>query len=365
VRVLLSADTVGGVRDFAVTLATGLTERGHDVLVAGLGPDAVFEGLPASVEVVERDFRLEWMPGAEPDLRPAAEWLAATARGWGAEIAHLNQMAYPAFGLGIPTLVVAHSDVLSWFSETTGSEAGAEWDGYARIVGAGLSAASLVVAPSEYQAALLRRGFGSVEVHVVHNGSAVPPAPDPARARERLVLSAGRAWDAAKGMDLLDGAMLALGTTAPPARHFGATDGPNGESFTARRIRCAGVVDGGTLGAWMDRAALYVAPSRYEPFGLAPLEAALRGCPLVLSDIGSFRELWDGCATFFRSGSSASLAEALEEALASTARTDEFARAARARAVDRYSADRMVEDYLALYRALLGSPFVPVAAPDR
>ena len=43
-------------------------------------------------------------------------------------------------------------------------------------------------------------------------------------------------------------------------------------------------------------AAIYVAPALYEPFGLTVLEAALSGCSLVLSDIPSFRENWDGAA---------------------------------------------------------------------
>jgi hypothetical protein len=42
-----------------------------------------------------------------------------------------------------------------------------------------------------------------------------------------------------------------------------------------------------------------VGPS-VEPFGLAVLEAAQAGCPLVLSDLPGFRELWDGAALFRR-----------------------------------------------------------------
>src|SRR5205807_9775806 len=51
------------------------------------------------------------------------------------------------------------------------------------------------------------------------------------------------------------------------------------------------------------RAPIYAATSRYEPFGLAPLEAALSRCAIVASDIPPFRELWEGAAVFFRSRS--------------------------------------------------------------
>ena len=46
------------------------------------------------------------------------------------------------------------------------------------------------------------------------------------------------------------------------------------------------------------RCPIFVSAARYEPFGLAVLEAAQAGCALVLSDIPTFRELWDGAALF-------------------------------------------------------------------
>ncbi|RUZ05780.1 glycosyltransferase, partial [Mesorhizobium sp. M7A.F.Ca.CA.002.15.1.1] len=49
----------------------------------------------------------------------------------------------------------------------------------------------------------------------------------------------------------------------------------------------------------MARAGIFVSPSIYEPFGLAALEAAMSATPLVLSDIATYRELWDGAAMFF------------------------------------------------------------------
>jgi glycosyltransferase involved in cell wall biosynthesis len=45
---------------------------------------------------------------------------------------------------------------------------------------------------------------------------------------------------------------------------------------------------------------VFVSASRYEPFGLAVLEAARAGCALLLSDIPTFRELWAGAAAFVR-----------------------------------------------------------------
>src|SRR5690606_36056983 len=121
----------------------------------------------------------------------------------------------------------------------------------------------------------------------------------PAPRRKPLVLTAGRAWDQAKGIGVLDAALRRAGSAAPTAHLLGALDGPNGERFTGCVLRPEGQLPAGDVHRWMTMATIYVAPSLYEPFGLAPLEAALAGCVLVLSDIGSFRELWEGCARFF------------------------------------------------------------------
>lgn len=352
-RVFLSTDTVGGVWDYALTLARGLRGRGYEVFLAVLGAPSEerLRDLPAGVEVAARDFRLEWMPEGEEDIEPAGEWLGALAREWGADVAHLNQLAYASHDFGASTLVVLHSDVLSWFSETQGRAAPPEWAGYARRVREGIAAADVLVAISAYASGLTRRHFGRAADRVIHNG-VVPPAEDPAPRAAPLLLSAGRAWDDAKGMAVLDRALVRLDGGAPPAHLFGETVGPHGQRFEARRLICHGRAPRAEVDAWMRRASVYVAPSLYEPFGLAPLEAALHGCALVMSDLPVFRELWDGCAVFFRRGDDESLAAVLADLAPDLDRCAALAAAARERALERYTASRFVEDYLALYREI-------------
>src|SRR5215469_7869498 len=65
------------------------------------------------------------------------------------------------------------------------------------------------------------------------------------------------------------------------------------------------------LSELLARTAIYAAVSRYEPFGLAPVEAALSGCAIVASDIGSLRELWGTAALSFHNNDCASLRETL------------------------------------------------------
>ncbi len=50
--------------------------------------------------------------------------------------------------------------------------------------------------------------------------------------------------------------------------------------------------------AHLQGAGIFLHPAYYEPFGLSVLEAANSHCCLVLADIPSLRELWDGAAVF-------------------------------------------------------------------
>jgi glycosyltransferase involved in cell wall biosynthesis len=364
-RVLLSADLVGGVWDYTLALAQGLVNRGVQVMIAVIGPEEQIEHpvVPSGVELVATDHRLEWMPEPELDIGRTADWLRHTARHWGADIVHLNQMAYAAHGFEIPTVVVAHSDVISWFSETRGETAPAEFDSYREMVRAGLIGADVVVAPSAYQSDLLRTHFGRPADFVIYNAAGSLPRRG-TETREGFVIAVGRAWDEAKGMDLIDEALVMLADEAPAAHLFGSTEGLMGECFRSERLRCHGKVPKDQLGSWMNRAAAFIGASRYEPFGLAPLEAALHGCPLILSDIGSFRELWSGCAVFFRSGDPQSLAERLRELEEDPEDRHRRTRAARERAQARYGINEFTTRYLALYERLTG-PAVELVAVER
>jgi glycosyltransferase involved in cell wall biosynthesis len=81
----------------------------------------------------------------------------------------------------------------------------------------------------------------------------------------------------------------------------------------------------------MAKAGIFVSPSIYEPFGLAALEAATSGTPLVLADIPTYRELWDGAALFFEARD----AHGLAGCIARLAGDDELRRQ-----LGRHAADR-------------------------
>ncbi|WBH17466.1 glycosyltransferase family 4 protein [Sphingomonas radiodurans] len=84
-----------------------------------------------------------------------------------------------------------------------------------------------------------------------------------------------------------------------------------------------------------------------EPFGLSVVEAMACGTPVIAFNRGSMPELIDHGVTGF-------LVDTIDEAVAAIARIDEIDRTACRRAVaERFSVERMADDYIRLYERLL------------
>jgi glycogen synthase len=117
-------------------------------------------------------------------------------------------------------------------------------------------------------------------------------------------------------------------------------------------LRPLGRLSSTRLASWLSRAAIYALPARYEPLGLSVLEAGLAGCALVLGDIPSLREIWDGAARFVPPDDADRLWQTLQTLTQDRAELAWFAAAARTRALH-YSPERMLVGYLGAYEELL------------
>jgi glycosyltransferase involved in cell wall biosynthesis len=225
---------------------------------------------------------------------------------------------------------------------------GMGWHG--GLYAAGLRAADAVVAPSRAHADLLRACYGDLPpVAVVHNAvvRAAPVRGDP---RMPVAIAAGRWWDPGKNGATLD---AAAGLMRTPLCLVGPMAGPQGEVFEARHAKVLGELPHASLRRLMARARVFVAPPRFEPFGLAVAEAAQAGLPLVLSGIATFRELWsDEAAVFVDPDDAAGLARAIDALAADPDRAARMGAAARAEAA-RYRPERQVTAMAAVYRQVL------------
>jgi glycosyltransferase involved in cell wall biosynthesis len=166
---------------------------------------------------------------------------------------------------------------------------------------------------------------------------------------DTFVFTAGRLWDEGKNAAALDRAAARLSV---PVLAAGPTEGPNGARITLGRIRPLGPLSPADVAQHLAAKPVFVSPARYEPFGLAVLEAAQAGCALVLSDIPTFRELWEGAAVFVAPDDDAALAGAIESVIADPALRRDLGVAAAERA-RRYSVESMVEGIVGIYGGAL------------
>jgi glycosyltransferase involved in cell wall biosynthesis len=305
------------------------------------------EALPARLH--ESGFRLEWMEDPWDDVTAAGEWLLALEEEEQPDVVHLCSYAHGALPFQAPKVLVAHSDVLSWWRAVHGTEAPAEWSRYREEVAAGLGAADAVVAPTAAMLRALERDhpLDPASAEVIPNGSA-PSPPNRATSSELdggpFVLGSGRFWDAAKNLAALDAAAAGLPWPVVVA-------GDLGEGPTPQHARATGVLDREALGALRRQAPIYAAPAVYEPFGLGILEAARDRCALVLGDIPSLRELWDDAAIFVDPHNPEALQEVLACLVEAPQVREDLADSAQKRAAD-FTIERTAAAYRALYEAL-------------
>ncbi len=351
-NVLMTADTVGGVFSYALELSRALASRGVAVALATRGAPlsreqrAEVEEVPG-LDLYESTFRLEWMQDPWRDVEHATHWLISLAQWVRPDVVHLNDYAHGAAPFPAPRVVVGHSCVLSWFEAVRRSPAPPSFGRYRDALSHGLAGADAVVAPSGAMLRALRRHYGPLpRARVIPNGR------DPARfgpaPKEPFVLAAGRLWDEAKNVAALDAVAARLPWPVYLAGDEASPDAGAGAAAFRRGSRPLGRLGPAELAGWYARAAIYALPARYEPFGLSVLEAALSGCALVLGDIESLRENWDGAALFAAPDDAGALEAAVLRLVRSPSLRTRLAARARRRALD-LGPGPMADAYLAAY----------------
>jgi glycosyltransferase involved in cell wall biosynthesis len=350
-RLLLTADRVGGVWAYACELARGLEALGIDVTIAAVGPAPGQAGADQGVPVVETGLPLDWLAPDAASVLAAGERLAALARETGADVVQLNSPAYGAAArFPCPVVAVEHGALATWWLGVEGDAPlppALAWQ--ARLTGTGLARADAAVAPSAAHAALVQAAYRLAEAPVaILNGRS--PAPPIGAEPNDAVLTVGRLWDRAKRTALLDAVAARLPV---PFEAVGATTGPAGEAVMPVHLHTPGTLTPDALAARYAARPVFVSAAVFEPFGLAVLEAAQAGCPLVLAANATFRELWTGAALLVDGDDPADWAAAIERVRADAGLRRHLSEAATLRA-GRYTAAATAEAMAALYARLLG-----------
>jgi glycosyltransferase involved in cell wall biosynthesis len=212
----------------------------------------------------------------------------------------------------------------------------------------------MVVAPSQWMMDELVHHYNvPAGRKIVYNGRS-PSLFDASRPKANCALSVGRVWDHGKQTALLLSCRAAVkvrivGPVEAPAT--GATCWS--AAAVADTVEVCGAREQSELRALYAEAGTYIATSRYEPFGLAPVEAALSRCAIVANDLPIFHELWGDAALFFRRNDMQALETVLQQLTEEPDLRSEYGDRAYRRARERFDAERMVMEYEHLYRELL------------
>jgi glycosyltransferase involved in cell wall biosynthesis len=352
----MTADAVGGVWQYALDAAEGL--RSHDVetILAVLGPspsaDQMAKAKAAGVAVIDTGLALDWTADHPAEVEAAGQAIARIASELQPDIVHLNSPALAAHAeFSCPIVSVCHSCVATWWETVRGGPLPEEFVWRTELVRKGYHAAGKLLAPTAAFAEATARAYEMAKPPaVVRNGRRTVTEKNPA-AGELFAFTAGRLWDEGKNFAAIDRAASRLSL---PLFAAGPLEGPNGAQVMAHHVIALGRLSDDEIAERLGARPIFVSAAKYEPFGLAVLEAAQAGCALVLSGIPTLRELWDGAALFVDPDDDRALAQSIERLAADEDLRRRMGEAAKQRA-SAYSLEAMSAGILAAYRSLLPS----------
>jgi glycosyltransferase involved in cell wall biosynthesis len=365
VHVLVTADTLSGSWTYTRELVTGLVTHGVRVTLVSFGeiplPDqTAWMDRLHGLDYRPTAFRLEWMQEAELDLPESSAFLAALVRELHPDLLHLGQFCYGDLPVDVPRIVMAQGDLITW-GEAVRDRAGRsnpppKW--YRETIKRGIAGADALVAPSAWMLDRICESCVRPRRGVVIYPGRNPIFFNPYISKEDSVLAVGRLVDAGKQVFLLTqhehpvpvrivGAEQTVGVPRIPIR----ADVKVAVAETS--VAICGPQTEAQLRALYSRASIFAATARYDPLGMATLEAAFSRCAIVANDIPGFRETWGDAALYFCTNDAASLAASIRRLNEDRPMRRAYAELAYTRARECFTARRMIDDYLQLYHSLV------------
>jgi glycosyltransferase involved in cell wall biosynthesis len=286
-HILVTTDTITGIWTYTRELVTSLVTSDVRVTLVSFGEIPLPEQISwmdhlHGLEYRPTAFRLEWMHEGEHDFQDSCRYLEGLIAERRPDVLHSNQYCYGALSVNIPTVVVAHGDVISWWLSVHGQQpATTSWlRWYRQTVSEGLSKADVVVSPSRWMAETLSACYVQPrQPCVIHNGRN-PIFFNPYVSKEDSVLAVGRLWDAGQQVSLLtqhahEMPVCIVGSEPPSYTSHVPIRADVKLAIDKINVAFKGPQTEAQLRALYSRASIYAATSRYEPFGMAALEAAL------------------------------------------------------------------------------------------
>ncbi|MBY0224753.1 MAG: glycosyltransferase family 4 protein [Hyphomicrobium sp.] len=356
-HVFMSTDAAGGVWTYALDLVRALAAHGINVTLGVLGPSPSLAQQREAAAVASLDLQiiglpLDWTATDLNQVDEVSSGLQQIASACGADLVHLNAPAHSGRrSWKLPLVVTCHSCVATWWRAQSKHDLPPDLQWRRNCTEAGLRLADKVIVPSYGFAHMLQQEYGlQPHLTVVLNGRIEPES---SRRQPSHILIAGRLWDRAKNVTIID---EAADRAHLLVRAAGPVTGPNGEHAQLHHLTTLGVLSPAQLSEEYADAKIFVSVPLYEPFGLSVLEAAQHGCALVLSNISTLRELWSDAAVFVDPRD----AEQLTNCLQRLNRDADLCRSLGRRAAEiarRYTPERMLVGTLRAYNDAVASHF--------
>lgn len=362
-RVLMTADATEGIWTYSMELARALQPSGVEILLAVMGPD-LSECQRREVAQLHhvglcaRPFALEWMPDPWRDVTKAGDWLLELEEQFAPQVVHLNHYCHGSLPWTAPVLISAHGCVLSGWQAVHGEQSPHSWTRYHAEVAAGLRGANLVTASTRAALDSLTRLYAPIP-RLLHSQNVshfpefrtIPHGLDEAcfRPMEKgeSIFCMGSPGDEGQNFEMLDAVAKKLPWPVVLAgkRAAGAEATRDGG---LRFLDSPGPLE---VASQRGQAAVFAAPSRYEPFGFEAIKAALAGCALVLGDIPCLRETWGEAALFASPDDEKDFGAVLNAVVCDAELRRKMAGRARERALE-MTPERMAEGMLECYQSL-------------
>ncbi|HET8886251.1 MAG TPA: glycosyltransferase family 4 protein [Salinimicrobium sp.] len=353
-KILMTTDTIGGVWVYSYELCKELQNYDVEVHLAAMGAwptEAQEEKMRELKNVIlyKSEFKLEWMQDPWEDVENANKWLHSIYQTAKPDLIHFNNYAGVEKYDDTPMITVFHSCISTWWQAVKYTAIPEEYHTYSQIVQEALNTSDLVVAPTE---AILEKAKHAhqitAETRVISNG--ISEINSEEKEKEPFILCSGRIWD--EGKNLLSISKIAKDLSWP-VYIAGNNKNPNtDEILEMENVHFLGSLKPEEVRDWMKRASIFVSPTKYEPFGLAALEAAMEGCALVISDIDTFQEIWEDSAIYFDPENSEEAKEAIIKLIENPELLHAFAEKAKDKSAF-YNSKKMTAAYFGLYHELI------------
>jgi phosphatidyl-myo-inositol alpha-mannosyltransferase len=337
----------GGVREQTIGLAAELRRRRHDVTVIAPGHMEGIEPVGRSIPIPVNG------SVAQVALQPtAAIRTARLIRRGGFDVVHVHEPLAPS--ISIPALLASPAPVVGTFHAAGHCAA---YRLFRRPLTNIAKHLAVRVAVSPAAAAFAAEHVGG-EYRILFNGVDVDHfrRGTVARLPHPTILFLGR-HEPRQGLGVL---LEAVHTMDEPVDLFVAGRGPDTERLRRRfaddrRIHWLGRLSDARKTLWMRMSTVVCVPSLGgESFGVVPLEAMAAHTTVVMSDIPAYRRISeDGrAAVLVPPGDVPTLARALSEVVNRRVDTDSL-RDRADKVAEHHSFERLVDDYLEIYRSLI------------